>query len=265
MHIPSSKPTSWVVIIPWRHTTDLWNDNSSECWFWRWYMPRVRKSRYWGGNASVPHPLQWRNELSLLVQWRTMYFVLALYKLVCVHRVLSAGGQSFSVLRIRRHTDIVGDSSGRSYITEQWHNVPLLRTLGICHGRIARRIKLRACDVGEAKEGLENELWHRWSNERVGEWVVMYVKRRKGWWMSRDVGEVTGNFGEWALLYISISMSSAHSPTFPSLHLRHNSFSNPSVALPTSQLILQPFHCFTYVTIRSPTLLLLLLRHKLFT
>ena len=42
-------------------------------------------------------------------------------------------------------------------------------------------------------------------------------------------------------------MSSAHSPTFPSLHLRHNSFSNPSFALPTSQLILQPFRCFTYV------------------
>ena len=33
----------------------------------------------------------------------------------------------------------------------------------------------------------------------------------------------------------------AHSPTFPSFHLRHSSFSNPSVALPTSQLILQPF------------------------
>ena len=63
-------------------------------------------------------------------------------------------------------------------------------------------------------------------------------------------------------LYI---MSSAHSPTFPSLHLRHNSFSNPSVALPTSQLILQHFRCFTYVTVHSPILLLLLLRHKLFT
>ena len=60
-------------------------------------------------------------------------------------------------------------------------------------------------------------------------------------------------------------MSSAHSPTFSSLHLRHNSFSNPSVALPTSQLILQPFRCFTYVTVHSPTLLSLLLRHKLFT
>ena len=44
-----------------------------------------------------------------------------------------------------------------------------------------------------------------------------------------------------------------------------NSFSNPSVALPTSQLILQPFRCCTYVTVHSPTLLSLLLRHKLFT
>ena len=32
-----------------------------------------------------------------------------------------------------------------------------------------------------------------------------------------------------------------------------------------SQLILQPFCCFTYVTVHSPTLLLLLLRHRIFT
>ena len=50
-----------------------------------------------------------------------------------------------------------------------------------------------------------------------------------------------------------------------SLHLHHSSFSNPPVASPTSQLILQPFHCFTYVTAHSPTLLLLLLRHRLFS
>ena len=56
--------------------------------------------------------------------------------------------------------------------------------------------------------------------------------------------------------------TSAHSPTFPSLHLRHNSFSNPSVALPTSQLILEPFRCFTYVTAHSPTIPLLHLRHS---
>ena len=63
-------------------------------------------------------------------------------------------------------------------------------------------------------------------------------------------------------IYESIS---AHSPTFPSLHLRHKSFSNPSVVLPTSQLILQPFSCFTYVTAHSPTLPLLHARHSSFS
>ena len=48
-----------------------------------------------------------------------------------------------------------------------------------------------------------------------------------------------------------IIMSSAHSPTFPSLHLRHNSFPNPSIALLTSQFILQPFFHLFYVTSSS--------------
>ena len=60
-------------------------------------------------------------------------------------------------------------------------------------------------------------------------------------------------------------MSRNNSPTFPSLHQCHSSFSNPSVALPTSQLILQPFSCFTNDTANSPTLLSLLLCHTLFT
>ena len=63
----------------------------------------------------------------------------------------------------------------------------------------------------------------------------------------------------------SYSRSRVHSPTFLSLHLRHSSFSNPSLALPTSQLILQPFLCFTYVTAHSPTLTLLHLRHSSFS
>ena len=67
-----------------------------------------------------------------------------------------------------------------------------------------------------------------------------------GWRMSCDVGE-------------------SHSPTFPSLHLHHNSFSNPSFALPTSQLILQPFRRFTYVTAHSPILPSLYPRHSSFS
>ena len=73
------------------------------------------------------------------------------------------------------------------------------------------------------------------------------VKRRKVWRMSSAQEAV---------------YSSAHSPTFSSLHLRHSSlsnlsvtspthhssFSNPSVASPTSELILQPFFRFSCVT-----------------
>ena len=63
----------------------------------------------------------------------------------------------------------------------------------------------------------------------------------------------------------SYSHSRAHSPTFPALYLRHNSFSNPSVTSPTSQLILQPFRRFTYVTAQSPTLPSLYLCHRSFS
>ena len=43
----------------------------------------------------------------------------------------------------------------------------------------------------------------------------------------------------------------AHSPTLPSLYLRHSSFSNPFLPLPTPQFILQPFFHFSYVTSSS--------------
>ena len=60
-------------------------------------------------------------------------------------------------------------------------------------------------------------------------------------------------------------MSGAHSPSFLLLHLCHSSLPNPSVTLPTSQLILQPLRRFTYVTAHSPTLPLLHLRHSSFS
>ena len=47
----------------------------------------------------------------------------------------------------------------------------------------------------------------------------------------------------------------ARSPNLPPLYLHHSSFSNPSVASPTSQLILQPFRRFFYATVHSTTLL----------
>ena len=84
------------------------------------------------------------------------------------------------------------------------------------------------------------------------------MKQRKGWRMSCDVRKVTEA--------LENELCRAHSPTLPSLHLRHSSFSNssvaylrhrsfsnPSVASPTSQLILQPFFRFFYVTGSSLT------------
>ena len=77
--------------------------------------------------------------------------------------------------------------------------------------------------------------------------------------MSCDLGEATEGVG---------GEGSAHSPILASLHLRHSSFSSlakPSVASSTSQLIIQPFRRFTYITACSPTLLRLQLRHMHFT
>ena len=95
-----------------------------------------------------------------------------------------------------------------------------------------------SCDVGEAKEGLENELWRG----KAKKWLKTELWRR---WSD-------GKVGEWArkLSHSSFSKRSvaAHAPTFPSLHLRHSSFSNASVALPTPQLIPQSFFRFSYVT-----------------
>ena len=93
-------------------------------------------------------------------------------------------------------------------------------------------------------ESLENqsELWRRWGDWKLGEWAELYTVRHTQW-------------------------SGAHSPNFQSLHLRHSSFwfSKLSVTSPTSQIILQPFPRFTYVTNHSPTLPLLHLRHSSFS
>ena len=126
----------------------------------------------------------------------------------------------------------------------------------------------------------------------------MQVKRRRGWRISCDVGEVTErlenelcydynyelcSFSKLSVVsptsqpilqpFRGFTYVTAHSPTILLLHLRHSSFSNPSFASPTShalhlreaELILQPFRHFTYVTAHSPTLPWLYLRHSSFS
>ena len=71
------------------------------------------------------------------------------------------------------------------------------------------------------------------------------------------------------ILNIIVGAWTAHQVTQvkypPPIYLHHSSFYNPSFASPTSQLILQPFRRFTYITAHSTTLPLLQLRHRHFT
>ena len=71
------------------------------------------------------------------------------------------------------------------------------------------------------------------------------------------MGGSPGDVSENPLLILQafshFSYVTAHSPTLPSIYLRHSLFSNPPVASPTSQLILQPFFRFSYVTGSSLT------------
>ena len=92
--------------------------------------PRVRKSRYWGEMLLSPihcydvtkPPYLLSGELCTSPLHSNRLYVYT----VCCRR----GSQCFSVLRTR-HTDVVGDSNGRSYATERGHNVPLLRTRAV--------------------------------------------------------------------------------------------------------------------------------------
>ena len=150
--------------------------------------------------------------------------------------------------------------------------------IDMIHGQHTRWRKWRACDIGEAKERLENELRRRWSDRKVGEWaelidIEIYSRAHSPTFQSLHLHHSSFSNSSLPLPtsqlilqpFCCFTYVTAYSPTLPSLYLRHSSFSNPSVALPTSQIILQPFCCFTYITVHSPTLLSLLLRHKFFT
>ena len=137
------------------------------------------------------------------------------------------------------------------------------REQNLMHGRFARCRKWRACDVGNAKEGLENELRRRWSNGRFGEWAPLFpsLHLRHRSFSNPSVALPTSQLisnlsfaltSSQALLILQFFRHftdvTAHSPTLPSLYLHHSSFPNPSVASPTSQLILQPFIRSDFVT-----------------
>ena len=126
------------------------------------------------------------------------------------------------------------------------------------------------CNIGKATEGLENELSHfTYVTTHSSKLSVTSPTSQLILQPFRCFTYVTAHFPTFPLVHLRHSSFSnpsfAHYPTFPPLHLRHNSFSNPSVALPTSLLILQPFRCFSYVTVHSPTFPSLDLRHNSFS
>ena len=135
-----------------------------------------------------------------------------------------------------------------------------------------------SCDVGRATEGLENELWRRWRDGKLGEWAELIdgeecmcfsnkmalrrILRGFKCHMSMKLSNKNVQFPLvyglpdrqiwWAELILQafrlFTYVTPHSPILLSLYLRHSSFSYSSVASPTSQLILQPFFRFSYVT-----------------
>ena len=95
----------------------------------------------------------------------------------------------------------------------------------------------------------------------LSEELVTQEKRKKGLRMNCDVGKATEGLENdlCSTVYSTVlcppfrhfTYSTAHSLTLPSLHLRQSLSSDPFVASPTSQLILQPFFRFSYVTVSS--------------
>ena len=59
--------------------------------------------------------------------------------------------------------------------------------------------------------------------------------------MGGSPGDVSEELCSFSKPFRHFTYVTAHSPTLPSLYLRHNSFSNSSVGSSTSQFILQPF------------------------
>ena len=71
-----------------------------------------------------------------------------------------------------------------------------------------------SCDVGKAAEGLENELWCRWSDGKVGEWAAhspILLPHYQCYGSFSNPSDTSSNV-------------TAHSPTILSLLLHHRFF-----------------------------------------
>ena len=136
------------------------------------------------------------------------------------------------------------------------------------------------CDVGKAREGLENELWRRWRDGKLGEWAshaMFGVALRPSIKYDHGLFHLFCKVGKLLPVCIIVVCSKReHEHEFRMswnsmgrlqgqvFHLA-GSFSKLSVSSTTSQRILQPFPRFTYVRTHSPTFPALHLRHISFS
>ena len=100
-----------------------------------------------------------------------------------------------------------------------------------------------SCDVGKATKRLENELRRfTYVTAHSPTLLSLLLRHRLFTYLTSKAHSPT---------FPSLHLRQAHSPTIPSLYLRHSPFSNPSVTSLKSQIILQPFFRFPYVTSSS--------------
>ena len=99
-------------------------------------------------------------------------------------RHMNKSGLLDGIIMLHKRWDSVIEKQ-EDYIEGLWtDSLKEMKMLVKEHGRIASCMKWRACDeekrkkgwrmncdVGEATEGLENELWRWWSDEKLGEWA----------------------------------------------------------------------------------------------
>ena len=128
----------------------------------------------------------------------------------------------FNLLSSRANLHLSYNPAGRSHCRLQNHHGYIKHHHRAWAAHQVTQVKQQkgcrmSCDVGKAAEGLENELWHRWSD------------------------------------YSQLILQPFHC------------FTCILVTSPASQFILQPFRRFIYVTAHSTTLTLLHLRPRHFT
>ena len=102
------------------------------------------------------------------------------------------------------------------------------------------------CDLDEVTERLENELCYEYNCELCSSSNISVTSPTPQLILQPSVALPTSQL----ILqpFRHFTYVTTHSPTLPSLYLRHSSISNISVASPTSQFILEPFFRFSYVT-----------------